>query len=94
MADYSKSKIYKITSPNTEKVYIGSTVRALVHRFSSHCHRYSTTRANEIISLGEAKIELVEEYPCRTKKELHSREYDIIRQTPNVINYLGTKVKS
>ena len=36
MPDYNKGKIYKIVSPNSDKIYIGSTIRPLKERFWAH----------------------------------------------------------
>lgn len=74
MPDYSKGKIYVIRSPNTEKVYIGSTVRCLKRRFRQHTDTRNCCRSGEIIKFGGAYIELLEDYACKTRVELESRE--------------------
>lgn len=77
MPNYLNGKIYKIISENTEKIYIGSTVKKLSCRFSDHkrnpLHKISCA-SNIIIECGEARIELIEEYPCESKKDLLLRE--------------------
>jgi len=62
-------KIYKIVSPSTPSVYIGSTKEKLCRRFSNHKRSYASFLAGEranmtsldIIKLGDSKIELVKE---------------------------------
>ena len=75
MNKYNKGKIYKITSPNTEEVYYGSTILSLKHRFRSHTkNNDDRSYSKKIIEYGDAKIELIENYPCETKQELLWRE--------------------
>jgi hypothetical protein len=42
MSKYSEGKIYKLTSSQTDKVYIGSTIRSLNVRFSNHKSHYKS----------------------------------------------------
>ena len=77
MVNYQQSKIYKIVSPNTNKCYVGSTTQSLNERFSSHkyyMNDYKSTTSKKILELGDYSIELLELYPCNSKKELHERE--------------------
>lgn len=76
MPDYSKGKIYIITSSNGLP-YIGSTTETLSERLSKH--RTNTklgkgTTARIHLDADDVKIELLEEYPCKTKQELLLRE--------------------
>ena len=41
--------------------------------------------SKEIINFGDARIELIEEYPCNNKMELNRREGEIIRER-NCVN--------
>jgi len=90
MTDYTKSKIYKITSPNCDKVYIGSTTKTLQQRFMSHRYNSSRTGINYnvssriVINSGEATI--IEDFPCQSLRELHKREGEIMRNTLNRVN--------
>ena len=86
MPDYDKGKIYKIVSPNSDKIYIGSTITPLTKRFLAHMSdwrkgksRHSTTSLS-IIEAGNASIQLIEDFPCETKTELNKREGELIRQ--------------
>lgn len=84
MEKYQKGKIYKITSTQLTKCYVGSTVSPLSIRFSQHKHRYlkgtENPSATELMKYDDAKIELVEDYPCGSKKELFAREGHWIKE--------------
>jgi hypothetical protein len=89
---YQHSKIYTIRSPNTEKYYIGSTVKKyLCSRLSEHNADYKRflngkcrkTTSYEIIELGNVYIELLECFPCNSKLELSKREGELIREHKN-----------
>ena len=84
--DYSLGKVYIIRSPNTEKVYIGSTIQSLSKRFSGHIKSYNNTCSKIVIEHGDAYIELLENVPCETKEQLLKREGELIRSTENCIN--------
>lgn len=94
MTDYSKGKIYKLTSPSTEYCYIGSTAQTLHERLREHlknCDEYFDGKFHylasyEIVGFGNASIELVEEYPCETKESLLRREREVTEGTPMAIN--------
>lgn len=83
MADYTKGKIYKILSDNTDKIYIGSTINELQHRFKDHQRGFKKWKEDnekgycssyEILKYNDARIELLEQYPCAEKYELISKE--------------------
>ena len=89
MPDYKLGKIYQIWSPNTDKVYIGSTVQPLHKRFHDHKTKLTGkmyTTAREVLKCGEAKIELIEDYPCAKKSELNRREGQVMRGYDNRVN--------
>jgi len=75
-ADYSKAKLYRIVSPNHDKVYIGSTVKTLEERFSIHKNKRNCT-AVQIIDAGDARIEEIEAFPCLDKYQLEDREAEL-----------------
>jgi hypothetical protein len=98
--DYKNGKIYKLWSPNTDKVYIGSTTQPLFKRLSKHKWNYTYWKKGgkteymtsfEIFDYGEVKIELIEEYPCENKMYLNKREGETIRSIDcvNKIKKLG-----
>jgi len=87
MEDYSKGKIYKIISDHCELPYIGSTIDSLEDRLDEHQRWYKKWINNGkkrtsgeycssagILQYDDARIELVKNYPCNSKKEL--REYE------------------
>lgn len=94
MPDYKNAKVYVIRSYQTDDVYIGSTTQKLSKRMASHrrdykCylngkHHYVTSF--KLVELGDAYIELVEEYPCNSKDELNKREGEVMRTTENCVN--------
>jgi hypothetical protein len=88
MPDYSKGKIYAIRSPNTDKVYIGSTIDTLSRRMSKHRNKFNTTSSKLILEAGDAYIELIEEFPCDNREQLSKREGEIMRATANYCNKL------
>jgi hypothetical protein len=83
MPDYQKAKIYKITSEKTDQVYVGSTVKPITTRYSQHKCMHKAYKENNnkcyvssyiIFDHGDAKVELVEDFPCATQEELFARE--------------------
>ena len=79
--NYQNTKIYKIWSPNTEQVYIGATVQSLSRRMADHRKPSSSTSSSKIIiNLGDAKIELLEEFPCNNIMESDKKEGEYIRK--------------
>lgn len=94
MPDYSKGKIYKITSPLTDKIYIGSTCLDLKYRLSGHVADYKRfclglskkyISSFDIIKLNEYNIELVENYSCKNKYELLKKEYETILKYKDIV---------
>jgi len=78
MEKYQKGKIYKLTSPHTDKVYFGSTIMSLNKRLKDHKYHYKYKNvlcmSKELFQLGDVDIELVEKFPCNSKSELLWRE--------------------
>ena len=79
MAELNKyrlySKIYAVKSPNTDKIYVGSTVQIyLSNRMTKHRTKVEKISSAEIIDCGDAYIELIEKFPCENKEELKWRE--------------------
>jgi hypothetical protein len=94
MTDYSKAKIYKIKPKGEhppEDEYIGSTTKKYLssrmagHKYSFNCADGRGSSVDGLFNkygLDECEIELIEEYSCKTKKELLEREGYLITQTP------------
>jgi len=82
MPNYQNSKIYKIVSlSNPDKVYYGSTTKTLSQRMAHHksfCKQNKPITSKEILQYDDAKIILVENYPCNSKEELLKKEYEYI----------------
>lgn len=77
MSKYQNSKIYKLVSPHTDEIYIGSTVQRLCHRLSGHkrdCREGKICTNKKLFELGGVKIILIEEFPCDNKEQLLKRE--------------------
>ena len=89
---YQQSKIYKLTSIHTDKIYVGSTCyKYLCDRLSVHKYNYnnfpkSNLSCHKLFKLGDVKIELVENYPCNSREELCIREQYWINISPNCVN--------
>ena len=94
MPDYQKSKIYKIWSPSCDKIYIGSTTETrlcqkmadIKNEHKRHLNgKYDGNNSSyELISLGDAVIELIELYPCNSKDELLKRQTYHINLNKNI----------
>lgn len=66
-------RIYKITSPSTDKIYIGSTTLTLNVRFSLHKFNKNCSSI-EIMKYGDSQIELLEELEGVDREELLWKE--------------------
>jgi len=90
MPDYSKAKLYKVWSPQTREIYVGSTIQTLSNRISGHrtdLKRYKAGKKGKyctsfkILEYGDARIELLEKYDaCTCRDELLAREGKYIRE--------------
>ena len=88
---YNKSMIYTIRSPTTDKYYIGSTTQKLCKRFGDHKIKYKLyldakhhfVTSFNLLELGDAYIELLEEMNCDNKTQLEKREGELIREHKN-----------
>ena len=102
MPDYSNGKIYCIRSYQTDDVYIGSTTQKLCRRMTDHRrdyknymndkHHYLTSF--DIIKLGDAYIELIENYPCSCREELHKKEGMYVRKMKCVNKNIPGRTKN
>lgn len=88
MPAYQQGKIYKIISDQTEKIYIGSTTKKLLcQRMANHrdkARKKTHCTSKEIIDYGDAKIILIELFPCASLDELHAREQYHIDQNKEI----------
>jgi len=93
--------IYKISSPNTDKVYIGSTTnKYLSMRKAKHVYDYSGflqgkrhyKSSYEILKCGECIYDMLERFEYDHVSKLRQREAEIMRTYPNKVNkYLPVK---
>jgi hypothetical protein len=83
MNKYQRGKIYKIWSPNTERIYIGSTTEStLAKRMAKHRADYQRWKEGHrqfitsfvLLNQPECQIQLLEVYPCNSKDELRAQE--------------------
>lgn len=93
MSDYSQGKIYKLYIRGLEEVcYIGSTTNTLSERLCIHRHQAKNDNQNKCASTclfeddNEVIIELLENYPCVSKKDLETRERYWLEQFPDCVN--------
>jgi exonuclease VII large subunit len=84
--DYKNGQIYCIRSHQTDQIYIGSTCTTLAKRFYDHKKKSNNRCSNEITQYTDAYIELIENFPCNSKKELNKREGQHIRNDENCVN--------
>ena len=82
---YAHGKIYKVVDNAYALCYYGSTVEVLSRRMAGHRMHYKLFgegKRNRISvfdifdahGVDQCKIELVEEFPCESKEQLHKRE--------------------
>ena len=90
---YNSSRIYKIQSSLTDKIYIGSTCQALSQRMAGHISDYKKylkdntkgyVSSYEIIKLGDAFITLIEEFNLNNRQQLISLEGEMIKDNINI----------
>jgi hypothetical protein len=94
MVKYKNSKIYTITSPKTNVVYIGYTTQYLSIKLSSHRRDYKLYKNNkksydklyDIICYDDYKIILIEKYSCNNKSQLMERFNEIKKKYENIEN--------
>ena len=95
MPNFQRSKIYAIRSPSTDAVYVGSTtLQYLSSRLCNHRALYKTfweglspwCSSYVLLGYGDAYVELIEDFPCKSIEELRKRENEVIKATANCCN--------
>lgn len=91
---FNSAKIYKIISPNSDKIYIGSSIeKYLSNRIANHKKKFRLWNNNKenkyctsykILECGDASIVLLENFNCNNRKELHTRERFYIEQNKDI----------
>ena len=99
---YDNGKIYKLVCNETGLVYIGSTIQPLYKRKHQHKNHYESYEngkfphylsSYEILKHNNYDIILIENFPCTTKEELHSRERYWIENTDCVNKCIPTRTQ-
>lgn len=81
--NYNNGKIYKLICNITNYIYIGSTTCDLNKRLLNHINKYncwfidnnkSYITSYKILENNNYEIELIEDYPCESKRDLEKRE--------------------
>lgn len=99
---YQNGKIYRVVCNKTGLVYIGSTYDTLTQRLCSHRSDYrkwsvdktkNTCSSIKVLENEDYDIILIENYPCNSKDELHSRERYYIEQMECVNVNIPTRTK-
>lgn len=84
MTTMTKARIYKITSTQTDKVYIGSTKQTLERRLIGHKSEYkcdtNRTKSVELLCYDDCQIELIEEVEYDDIKDLRTKEGQYIKE--------------
>ena len=88
-------RIYKLTSPDTDKVYVGSTTKTLNERLWGHKCSYIAFAQSEkgrrvatfeILKCSNVNIDLLVEETFTSKKDMYILEGRYIQATPNCVN--------
>ena len=78
---YVNGKIYKIVDNTNGNIYVGSTIQELKERLRKHNLSYKLylqgnttyTSSFKILENNDYHTELLEDYPCNSKKELETK---------------------
>jgi hypothetical protein len=91
-----KGYIYKIASPNTDLIYIGSTAKSLQSRYLSHKSYYNrfgtessklNSMAYKVFEHGDAYIEKIDEIDYENRDDLYNLEKNhIMEGGDNIVN--------
>lgn len=102
MPDYQQGKIYKLSSPSTHEIYIGSTTSSLKKRLWEHRSdlgsflkgKKNYRTSFEIIKFEDAIIELIELYPCDSREKLYMREGFFIKENDCINSTIAGRNKT
>ena len=94
MTENFVGRVYKLVSPQTDKVYIGSTKQTLKRRLQGHKHDYARhhngtynyTTSFGILKYADVSIQLLYEGEFACAKEMHIQEGQYIQVTVGCIN--------
>jgi len=103
--DYKNAKIYKIIDIGYTKMYIGSTTQPLYKRLSKHKCDYKRWKNGKLtkkitsfdlfdeFGIENCKIELVEEFKCENKEQLHKKEGEHIKNNICVNKFIAGRTR-
>ena len=99
MSDYSKGKIYKLVNDDfPNDIYYGSTIQSLCSRLAQHKRdikqKKNPTTSKKLFEKGKVIIVLVENFPCKEKKELHKRERFYIENNTCLNKYIPCRTQA
>ena len=90
---YRNTRIYKVISPNSNRVYIGYTTWPNLQEYFETCHikefeaqKKKQRTSKHIIICGKSRVELIENWPCTCMDEALARETYWIEKHPNAVN--------
>tara|TARA_R100000697_G_scaffold819_1_gene1758 strand:- start:604 stop:1143 length:540 start_codon:yes stop_codon:yes gene_type:complete len=92
MNKYERGKIYKLVDNTNGNIYIGSTIQPLSLRKYQH-KQNNQCMSKLIIKNGNYDIILIENYPCKSKEELFSRERFHIENNNCINKYIPARTK-
>ena len=82
-----QGKIYRLSSPDYPKVYIGSTIQPIKRRLNRHRGRWNTCRSRELFQAcpESVEVEILEEVEVKSRKELLHHEARVLKEYPGVL---------
>jgi hypothetical protein len=83
-------RVYKLFSPSTDRIYIGSTCKTLQRRLAAHKRQSNTCSSNTLINYMDLQIECLEELTFTNRDQLLWRErhyYELHKDKCVNINY-------
>jgi hypothetical protein len=96
MVNYQNGKIYMIESLEGDYKYYGSTTQTLSIRLGKHkadIKRGRNPSSKNVLKFQDAKILLVELFPCNSKMELDAKEAEYIRNNECVNKYIPQRTQ-
>jgi hypothetical protein len=97
MNKYINGKIYALVSESAGLTYYGSTIQRLSQRKGEHIRDYKKHFFNnaykcssfDVLKYQDAKIILIEEFPCTSRLELEQREGHWQKNNPCINIYMA-----
>jgi hypothetical protein len=96
MPNYQDGKIYMIESISNNCRYYGSTVDTLSRRLAKHRNTIKVGKnpsSKKVLKYSDARILLVELFPCNSKMELEAKEAEYIRNNDCVNKHIPQRTQ-